>query len=91
MKNTNEFKLIQGVFTPDEGKEIVMNAFIQKINFHQNKNFSSMERFGNEDVSSIKRIPELKISINKLSELIKIAKQNNQMLEITSEIIIKLY
>lgn len=91
MENTNEFKLIQGVFTPDEGKEIVMNAFIQKINFHQNKNFSSIERFGSEDVNAIKRIPELKISMDTFLELIETAKQSNQMLEITSDVIIKLY
>ena len=86
MKNTKEMKLIDGHFSPDEAREIVMNVFLSKIKFHQNKNFSSEERFGNEDVNAVKRIPELKKSMIAISELIDSAKQNNETLELTSQV-----
>jgi hypothetical protein len=82
-------KLIDGHFSPDEAREIVMNVFLSKIQFHQNKNFSSEERFGKEDVNAVKRIPELKKSMVLISELIDSAKQNNETLEITSEVKIR--
>ena len=90
MEKRNEMKLIEGCFTPNEAKEILMNVFLSKINFHQNKNFSVQERFGKEDDYAVKRIPELKKSMELISELIESAKNNNEKLEITSEIIIKL-
>ena len=86
MNKKQELKLIEGHFSPDEAREIVMNVFLSKIKFHQNKNFSSEERFGKEDVNAVKRIPELKKSMIAISELIDSAKQNNETLEITSEV-----
>lgn len=86
MKNTNEFKLIDGHFSPDEAREIVMNVFLEKIQFHKNKNFSSEERFGKEDITAVKRILELKRSMDSISKLIEEAKQNNETLQIISEV-----
>lgn len=90
MENTKELKLIDGHFSPDEAREILMNVFLGKIDFHQNKNFSSEERFGKEDVTAVKRIPELNRSMDIISKLIADAKQNNETLQITSEVHIKL-
>lgn len=89
MEYATELKLIEGFFSPDEAREILMNVFLSKINFHKGKNFSSEERFGKEDVYALKRIPELKRTIESINELIENAKNNNQTLEITSEITIK--
>lgn len=85
-----ELKLIEGNFSPDEAQEILMNVFLGKIQFHQNKKFSSEERFGKEDINAINRISELKKSMIIISELIEIAKQNNETLKITSEVKIEL-
>lgn len=86
MKNTKELKLIEGHFSPDEAREILMNVFFSKINFHNIKNWSSNERFGTDDEIAQKRIPELRKSMVLISELIESAKQNNETLKITSEV-----
>jgi hypothetical protein len=44
MENTKELKLID-VISADEAREILMSVFLGKIDFHENKNFSSEERF----------------------------------------------
>jgi hypothetical protein len=90
MKNTKELKLIDGHFSAEEAREILMNVFIGKINFHENKNFSSEERFGKEDVTALKRIPELQRSMDIISKIIDEAKQNNETLQITSDVHISL-
>ena len=48
IKNANEFKLIEGRFSPDEARQIVMTHFFGKIQFHNNKNCSPVDRFKKE-------------------------------------------
>lgn len=91
MKNTNELTLIDGHFSPDEAGEILMNIFLGKIDFHQNKNLSSEERYGTEDVTAVKRIPELRKSMDSIAKIIEAAKQNNETLQITAEVKINLF
>lgn len=90
MKNTKVLKLIEGSFSPDEAREILMNVFSSKIQFNKMKNFSSEERFGKEDITAVKRIPELKKSMDIISKLIEEAKQNNETIQIISEVKITL-
>jgi hypothetical protein len=90
MKVIKELKLIEGNFSPEEAREILMSVFLSKIHFHQNKNLSSEERFGKEDFTALKRIPELQGSMGIISKLIEEAKQNNETFEITSEVKISL-
>lgn len=90
MKNTKVLKLIDGSFSPDEAREILMNVFSSKIQFNKMKNFSSEERFGKEDITALKRIPELKKSMDIISKLIEEAKQNNETIQIISEVKITL-
>lgn len=90
MKNTKVLKLIEGSFSHDEAREILMNVFSSKIQFNKMKNFSSEERFGKEDITALKRIPELKKSIDIISKLIEEAKQNNETIQIISEVKITL-
>jgi len=84
MKNTQKVKLISGCFTPEESREILMNVFSSKIQFHHMKNFSSKERFGKEDKIAIKRIAQLKKSVEKFSKIITAAEEKNELLELTS-------
>jgi hypothetical protein len=44
------------VISADEAREILMSVFLGKIDFHENKNFSSEERFGKVDLTALKRI-----------------------------------
>jgi hypothetical protein len=86
MNKTEKLTLIEGVFLHDEAKDILMNIFSAKINFHQVKNFSSQERFGKDDETARKRIPALRDEIEKLQEILLEAKLNNKKLEVRSEI-----
>jgi anion-transporting ArsA/GET3 family ATPase len=61
-----------------------------KIQFHQMRTFSSVERFGKEDENSLNRISELKKSINKLLQLVTQAELSNKQLVITSHINIQI-
>lgn len=86
MKSSETFNLIEGVFSTDEAREILMNIFSTKIQFHEMKNLSSEERFGEQDTVAKKRIPQLKIELEKLEKIISEAKSGTKKFAITSEI-----
>jgi hypothetical protein len=90
MKETNLFKLISGDFSPEEANEILTHHFTTKIKFHQAKNFSSIERFGSNDKTALKRIPELSDSLVIIQQLIKNAEKNNDKITIQSEVSISI-
>ncbi|WP_281239666.1 MULTISPECIES: hypothetical protein [Flavobacterium] len=89
MKTTEKIILIDGNFSPTEAKELLMDLFINKINFHQKKNFSSQERYGKEDEIAIRRIPELKESVEAISRIITEGTTQNQNIVITSTVHIR--
>ncbi len=86
--NPQKFKLIDGKFLPKESREILQSVFSSKIHFHQMKNFGSQERFGKDDKTALKRIPQLKNSIEKILKVIELAEKKGEQLEIKSEIVI---
>ncbi|MFN3446180.1 MAG: hypothetical protein ACK44D_10600 [Bacteroidia bacterium] len=86
MNKTEKLTFIEGAFTDAEAKEILMNVFSTKINFHQVKNLSSQERFGKVDVTASKRIIALKKGLEKAMEMIAEANKYNKKLTIKSEI-----
>ena len=90
MKNTKKLKIIDGKYSFDEAKDILMNMFLSKINFHNIKNWSSQERYGKMDETAQVRIPELRNEIQKLNEILNEAKVNNKKLVIHSEISISM-
>lgn len=90
MNNINTISFIEGIFNADEAKEILLNIFSSKIQFHELKNFSSIERFGQRDESSCIRIPELKLNVEKIKNIIEKAKSQNKQLKIISHINIEL-
>jgi hypothetical protein len=90
MNNIEKLNLIEGRFSDEEAKEILMNIFSTKINFHNIKNLSSQVRYGTDDETANKRISELNKEIEKLSLIISKAKSENKKLEITSEIRVSL-
>lgn len=90
MNNINTISFIEGIFNADEAKEILLNIFSSKIQFHELKNFSSIERFGKRDESSCLRIPELKSNVEKIKNIIEKAKSQNKQLKIISHINIEL-
>jgi hypothetical protein len=86
MNKLEQLNLIEGNFSDEEAKEILMGIFLAKINFHQKKIFSSQVRFGKDDELAIDRIPKLKKEIEKMLQIISEAKLNNKRLLITSQI-----
>ncbi len=83
--------LVVDCFTASEAREILMNAFLSQIQFHELKNFSSMERFGKPDKTAEKRIPKLKKILDEISKLFANATKNRKHVNITSEISISLF
>ena len=84
MKKNHDFKLIEGVFTPQDAKEVLISLYSSKLNFHEMKNFSSNERLGKNDETSTKRIPELKKSILDITEIIENAVKKKRKLILTA-------
>lgn len=84
MKNLT---LINGIFTPSEMKEVVLNMISNKINFHHLKNLRSLEKEGVDDENSKKRLIELhqlKAEVNALNL------NENQLVTLKSTIEIEL-
>lgn len=90
MNKTEQLNLIEGNFSNEEAKEILMSIFLTKINFHEKKIFSSQIRFGKDDEIAIDRIPKLKKETEKMLKIIAEAKLNDKRLLITSNINISL-
>ena len=90
MNNIEKLTIIEGNFSEVEAREILMNIFSTKINFHSIKNLSSQERFGKDDEIAQKRIPELKNEIERLEQILKEANANNKRLLVSSQISISL-
>lgn len=85
----NKLTLIEGTFTPEEAREILMNAFTSKINFHNIKNMTSLETVGKEDEMAVKRISQLKTELIKVRELLAEAQEKEMNLVIQSTISVK--
>ena len=77
-------------FTHDEAKEIIMNMFSSKLNFHNIKNWSSQERFGKNDAIAQEKIPALRNEMKRLEEILIEAKTKNKKLVVSSAINIEL-
>lgn len=82
----NKVTLIDGTFTVAEAKDVLINMFTMKINFHQQKNVSHIERFGKPDDSIKAKIEILKAELAKLETIIAAASDKNLPLKITSAI-----
>lgn len=52
-------KLVSGLFTPDEAKEVLFDMLNSKINFHNIKSLSSVVRYNHPNLESESRIKEL--------------------------------
>lgn len=90
MNKPEKLTLIEGEFLFEEAKDILVNIFSTKIQFHEMKNFSSKERFGKEDTIAQKRIPLLKKELEKLQEILSDAKAKNKKLLVSAHIDISL-
>ena len=83
MNKEKNYSLIDGEYTPKQAEEILRDLYASKIQFHQMKNFSSIERFGKEDEVSVKRIPQLESA---LIEVISQANNDDDLISICSDV-----
>jgi ERCC4-type nuclease len=88
--NKHTEDLVRGEYSVEDAREIITNLIHQKINFHNLKDFSSKERFGEADANSLKRIEELKQSRKQILEIIDAAKEAGKTVKINSNITIEL-
>jgi hypothetical protein len=90
METNLNLSLINGFYSSEEAKEILMNVFASKIQFHELKNLRSMVTRDCEDDTSTLRVTQLKKAVEELNELLKKANENNLELSIQSSIEITL-
>lgn len=82
MKETSTYKLIKGVFTPQDAAHILLEMINNKINYHNLRVFSMKERFNEDSSHSDKRIEELKLLAKQLRKTLESVEQDNQLVEI---------
>ena len=80
--------LINGTFTKSQAREILTNVIGTKIQFHQLKNFSSIERTGHPDVTAELRLPQLKSDLRSIQDFLNTLEGDTQTITIKSEITI---
>ena len=86
MEKNNKVTLIDGTFNTAEAKDVLINMFTMKINFHQQKNISHIERFEKPDEAAKEKVSFLKSELAKLETLIENAGSNNAALKVTAAI-----
>jgi hypothetical protein len=86
MKSEQEFKLIEGVFQPEEAQKLLMEMINTKINFHKLDAFSNHIRFNAAISNSNTRVNELLETAEKLKLLIAYARENSIELVIKSNL-----
>jgi hypothetical protein len=67
----NEFNLIDGTFKASETCELLSALFLNKVRFHNLKNFSHQERFGTPDIDAQKRIESLEATLENVLNFLK--------------------
>jgi hypothetical protein len=77
METNLKLSLINGVYSSEEAKEILMNVFASKIQFHELKNLRSIVTRDTEDEISTLRVRQLKQAVEQFNELMKQAEENN--------------
>ncbi|MGY5848578.1 hypothetical protein ACW6QP_14305 [Salegentibacter sp. HM20] len=82
----DNIKLIDGKFSANEAKEILLNMISSKIQFHTIKDFSSEIRTGEPENNSQKRMKELGETRERIITLLDDAQKNNLVVEIQSTI-----
>ena len=85
-KTSNTLKLIDGEFSCNDAKEILMNIFANKIQYHEKKNLHSIITTGKSDDNSQLRIDQLKQNVEELNQIIEEAQSNYFTIKLKSDI-----
>jgi hypothetical protein len=91
MKNKEKFKLIHGNFTSEEAKNMLYDLIASKIQFHNREAFSIQIRTNGDTSLSIKRVEELKVTQQRIEQMLDYAIENDLKLEINADIEISFF
>ncbi len=83
-------KLVDGLYTAEEAREVVLGLLHSKIHFHELNNFRSVEQTGKPDPMAQHRLPELISEQEKARQLLQLAADKRCILNITASIQIEL-
>ena len=86
METKEKFKLIEGIFTSKEAKNMLHDLISSKIKFHTKEAISIMVRTNGDNSHSLNRVAELKETRKKIEQLIELANENDLKLEIKGDI-----
>jgi len=86
METKVDLLLIDGTFSPEDAKEVLMNVFASKIQFHELKNLRALLSTSGEDQTSILRVQQLKKTIEEFNLVLQKANENGMELSIKSHI-----
>lgn len=60
MNTTQRYTLLNGIFSPDEARQVLLSLVKSKIDFHNMEKLSNEERFGRDIAHSERRLAELR-------------------------------
>ncbi|MEM8999375.1 MAG: hypothetical protein AAGB24_03855 [Bacteroidota bacterium] len=86
IENIDHILLIEGVFGATESADVLLSLLNYKIKFHTIQLLNLKDDTSNNALNSKKRIEELKIAKNRVTDMVIEARDNNQQLEIHSTI-----
>jgi hypothetical protein len=86
---TQEFRLIDGSFTPAEAGNVLFSLISSKIRFHNLEELRHFEQVPDQTSHAKKRIAELENFHSVLKKIIQTAEDQKKKLEITGEITIR--
>ena len=87
---SREYKLVSGVFSPDEARQLLLSLIDYKISFHRRKILSHRELVGTADTFAEQRIVELERTKSDFDSLVKQLLDTDTQLSINCDIDIKL-
>ena len=90
MENKYQYKFIEGDFSSEEAKTVLMTLINNKINFHNLNSFSDHVKNNGSSEKAKKRIAELTITRDAILELMEKAEKEGKKLSIKSDISIEL-
>ncbi|WP_394168415.1 hypothetical protein [Saccharospirillum alexandrii] len=80
------FLLIDGVFSTDDARNVLMTLINNKIQFHEQDSWSRKERFGDSHAAGSRRVDQLLQTRTDLATLIDHAQSRGERLSISCTI-----
>ncbi|MDH4473355.1 MAG: hypothetical protein QE487_12175 [Fluviicola sp.] len=88
--NEQQHQLINGLFTPEEAKQMLFSLINSKISFNQIEKFTIQEKTSGDVSHSEKRIKELKALYREVENIVSKASDTSKRLKIESTITFEL-